>query len=289
MIPAISLLALADLVILSVVFGQSPSTTLWFAPAHIGLTFTALLIWRGKSISSGGWACLALPLGAAAGPGAILVLLLVKPWSHLGGSKKRIEYLPATRRRPRSPNLMTPMVAVARMLDERICFPAADRIESLVTVLRHGRLIARRKALETTIRSFEPRLSPLIATALTDKDQTIRALAAAAAAQVSYNLTQRRADLEARIGPGENPDDSYTLAMLLSDHGCHNVLFSQSQRVQLCQKASACLLTLDRGLPVGDRRHETVSAALATLSAEPLMHLVGKPRAVHLRVVDSRP
>lgn len=289
MIRAISILALADLGIFSAALGQSPasSSTLWFAPVHIGLTFAALLMWRGQSIGSLGWDGLALPLGAAIGPCGMLVLFLLKPWSRIGRRTKPLAYSPATASKPHSRSTVTPMVAMARMLDKRVCFPAADRIESLVTVLRHGSLPARRKALETAVRSFEPRLSPLIATALTDRDQTIRALAAAAAAEVSYNLTERRAELEARIGPDENPDDIYALAMLLSDHGCHNVLLSQAQRVQLCQKAYACLQTLACRLPADDQRHEAVWSALAVLGAEPLMRAASKPRAVRLRAVGS--
>ncbi|MCP3733943.1 hypothetical protein M9979_03520 [Sphingomonas sp. RP10(2022)] len=123
--------------------------------------------------------------------------------------------------------------SVARMLDGRIHHAAPETLGSLVTILRHGDIVARRRALETVVRSFEPSLSPLIAQALTDGDQTIRALAAAASARVAQNLAL------ARSGESAGPAATATLAALLADHARADVLLSDSQRGHLREDAVA--------------------------------------------------
>jgi hypothetical protein len=116
------------------------------------------------------------------------------------------------------------------------------------------------------VTSFEPRLSPLIATALTDKDQTIRALAAAAAAQISYNLAQRREELAARIALKNQVNDKFALFVLLADHGCHNVLLSGPQRARLRQEAAGWLGEVQRIIPSRDIRRKIVASLRAELS-----------------------
>lgn len=128
---------------------------------------------------------------------------------------------------------------VARMLDGRVHHAAPETLGSLVTIMRHGDVPARRRALETVVRSFEPALSPLIALALTDGDQTIRALAAAASARVGQNLVRARATLEAR--DGDDPATAATLAALLADHARADVLLSDSQRAHLRDDAVAAI------------------------------------------------
>ena len=146
----------------------------------------------------------------------------------------------------------------ARMLDGRMRHAAPETLGSLVTVLRHGNVSARRRALETVVRSFEPALSPLIAQALADGDQTIRALAAAAAARMSRNLAQRRAILSARAERGERSAQD-ALITLLSDHARSNVLLSDTQREQLRHDVLATLQ--DR--PSGAARNHLLEATLA--------------------------
>ncbi|MEP9400200.1 hypothetical protein [Sphingomonas sp. VNH70] len=123
-------------------------------------------------------------------------------------------------------------LAAARMLDGRVLHADVDTLHSLVTVMRHGHVVERRRALETVVRSFRPALSPLIAQALTDGDQTIRALAAAASARVVQNLALARAALTAK-------GDRAALAELLADHARANVLLSDSQRAHLLADALA--------------------------------------------------
>ena len=132
-------------------------------------------------------------------------------------------------------------LAVARMLDGRVHHATPDTLSSLVTIMRHGAVAERRRALETVVRSFEPALSPLIALALTDGDQTIRALAAAASARVAENLVLARARLSARVADGVDPDAATSLAKLLADHARSDVLLSDSQRLHLREDAVATM------------------------------------------------
>ncbi len=137
------------------------------------------------------------------------------------------------------------MLAVARMLDGRVHHGEPETAHSLVTMMRHGDVGDRRRALETVVRSFQPALSPLVALALTDSDQTIRALAAAASARVVQNLALSRAAIEARVAAGTDPEARDTLAALLADHARANVLLSDSQRAHL--RADAVALRVSGG------------------------------------------
>lgn len=132
-------------------------------------------------------------------------------------------------------------LAAARMLDGRVHHAGPETLGSLIAILRHGDVPARRRALETVVRSFEPSLSPLIALALTDRDQTIRALAAAASSRVAQNLLLTRARLDAEVDLAEAPDAAATLAALLADHARADVLLSDSQRGHLREDAVALM------------------------------------------------
>ncbi|MET4897866.1 hypothetical protein RN629_12020 [Sphingomonadaceae bacterium jetA1] len=127
---------------------------------------------------------------------------------------------------------------VARLLDGRIQYPQSSGLDSLVTILRHGAVAERRRALETVVRSFEPGLSPLIAQVLNDPDQTIRALAAAASARIVQNLAEQRAGLEAKVVAGDD-EAREALARLLADHGRANLLLSDTQRGHMRTEAAA--------------------------------------------------
>lgn len=283
MIRTISILSLVDLAIFLAAVGQPLAIAFWFVPVHFALTVAALILWRRRQQS----VSLAFPIGAAIGPCGILLLFFLKPWSLIDARIKRLTYSPVHFRKSRSASAMTPLSTLSRILDERVRYPGADRVESLVTTLQHGSLRSRRRALETAVRSFEPRLSPLIATALTDGDQTIRALAAAAAAQVSYNLMQQRVELEAKIAFSESLDDYYALAMLLADHGCHNVLFSRSQCVRLCQEAAEWLKYLERSLPTQDTRRKAMSATRIEIAAAIPLHTSAMPKATRIQAVET--
>lgn len=183
-------------------------------------------------------------------------------------------------------------LTVARMLDGRVLYPEPDTLHSLVTIMRHGRVAERRRALETVVRSFEPALSPLIALALTDGDQTIRALAAAASARVVQNLATGRAALEAATGPARDA----ALAAMLADHARGNVLLSDTQRANLRDEA----LGLVGDDPLDPTRIEALWAAGdyaaidAIMDALPPIDRPGNPFAVATRwwqgqTIEHRP
>lgn len=184
---------------------------------HVALTLATGLLWL-RSPQPGVAAAIALPLG----PVALLLAQILA-------------------RSPRGPGIAPPLAklapaprpqAVGRLLDGRVRHAHADALGSLALVLRHGDITARRSALEAVVRSFEPALSPLVAQALSDRDQTIRALAAAAAARIVQNLAVARQRWEARVAAREEGARA-ALAALLGDHARDNVLLSETQRAQL--------------------------------------------------------
>lgn len=136
---------------------------------------------------------------------------------------------------------------MARLLDGRIHYPAPEGIDSLVAILRHGPVSARRRALETVVRAFEPGLSPLVVRMLDDPDQTIRALAAAASARITQNLIEQRAVLQAKVAAGDD-GAAETLGRLLAEHGRANRLLSDTQRQHLREDAANLLKA--RGMTV---------------------------------------
>jgi HEAT repeat protein len=200
----------------------------------------------------------------------MLALILLAPHLRILRRKRQLTYRPPRSRRYYGARAINPIERLSRILDERIRYPEVDEVGSLAGMLRHGSLQSRYKALETVVTSFEPRLSPLIIIALSDEDQTIRALAAAAAAQISYNLTQQRQELEAKIAPSQNMDDRYALAILLADHGCHNQLLPHAQRMRLCQEAAAQVREIAKMLPEGDVRQRP----LRTISSQVMLEMI---------------
>lgn len=207
----IALLAVADAALLAL-----PSAAVALA-VHVALTLLAGAIWlrRGQLSVAPAMLGAAGPIGLLAG----IALGGLWPW---GG---REDALPATDSAPRAAGDLL----AKRWLDGRVHHPAPDAVGSLVTVLRHGDVPMRRAALETVVRSFEPALSPLIAQALADPDQTIRALAAAAAARIAANFAATRVQLEAAVAAGA-PDAPARLARALEEQARANVLFSDQQR-----------------------------------------------------------
>ncbi|MEH3099449.1 hypothetical protein [Sphingomonas adhaesiva] len=194
---------------------------------HVVLTLAALAIWL-----TGGRIGVAPAVIGMLGPAALLACCLLFPGTRILPRRRddAPDETPAPRRQRSA--------AVARLLDGRVRHAAPDMLGSLATVMRHGEVAARRTALETVVRSFEPALSPLVALALTDEDQTIRALAAAAAARIVHNLTESRATMERRVAAGD-AGAAPRLAALLADHARANVLLSTAQRQHLREAALA--------------------------------------------------
>lgn len=265
-------LTVADLALCFAAFGWDMVAAPWFGILHTGLSLAALAILRSQFKDARGWNGLALPLGAAFGPAAILFLLIARPWSAFRFRGKPRPTSPASSHAAQRPDDSAHLIE--RLLDERILFPRPERVESLAVILSHGDLESRCRTLETVVRSFEPRLSPLIAKALADPDQTVRALAAAASAQISANISERVARIEAEVEAEADldVDGRYDFGMLLFNHGSYNVLLSQSQRTVLRAKAREHLVTLLRGPKLDAKRSAIVADAVVLLGAEHALH-----------------
>ncbi len=232
-------LAIVELLILTAcqIFGVAVG---WGLAAHAAVSAFGFGVWLRGGTATG----FAAAMLGVLGPFGLLVALL------LAGSLGRLSR-PTTQRSDDA--MFGPIaggsaqrgarLAVARMLDGRVHHATPDTLSSLVTIMRHGAVAERRRALETVVRSFEPALSPLIALALTDGDQTIRALAAAASSRVAENLVLARARLSARVAEGIDPDAARSLATLLGDHARSDVLLSDSQRRHLREDAVATMGT----------------------------------------------
>jgi hypothetical protein len=225
----------------------------WALAVHVVASGIGLTLW----LRSGAAAGFAAAMLGVTGPLGLLVALplarFVRPAAHRSDDEM---FGPVTGRSAQR----GARLAVARMLDGRVHHATPDTLSSLVTIMRHGAVAERRRALETVVRSFEPALSPLIALALTDSDQTIRALAAAASARVAENLVLARARLSARVADGGDPDAVTNLARLLGDHARSDVLLSDSQRLHLREDAVATMAAA--GSDGGDNRHADTRDAL---------------------------
>ena len=202
----------------------------WPLTAHVALTLCGYAIW----LRGGGTLRFATAMLGVLGPAAILATLMLRRRSVAGAviDDDAIFGPPLSHVSQSGAGL-----AVARLLDGRVHHATPDTLGSLVTIMRHGDIAARRRALETVVRSFEPSLSPLIALALTDGDQTIRALAAAASSRVAQNLAIARDGLTASA----KPQAAGLLARMLADHARADVLLSDSQRGNLRQDAVAMI------------------------------------------------
>lgn len=151
-----------------------------------------------------------------------------------------------------------------RALEDRITYPEPEQVESLSVTLRFGDQAARQNALQAVVRSFEPRLAPLIAVALSDKDQAIRALAAAASAQISHDVALAFAEMEAKIAAGVALEEVLPVVLSVASHGCHDVLLPRTQQLILC-RASASYLASHLPDAVSREMSRDMRAALAEL------------------------
>jgi hypothetical protein len=268
-------LALLDALLLIFAVGQSSLATVWHAPLHVIATMLSLRLAYAYLERVAGWQSLALPISVAVGPCGILVLIILQIRNDKGRTiePRRSNQIEQESARPAC--MRSPSFDMAKLLDARVRFPAAEEVQSLATILRHGNFPARQGALEAAIRSFEPRLSPLIAAALADKDPTIRALAAAACAQISNNLAQRLAHFEQ--SGGSSLDDELEFGTLLSDHATFNQLLPDSRRAQLrgqaCEIFERCL----EAIPADDQREVAARERLITLRKQASAGALVKP------------
>jgi hypothetical protein len=231
----------------------------WFVLVHVAVTVVALAICLHQMIRTRSLDPIGLVIGASFGPAGMLTLALVKPWQWFSGRPRK-----GAREKPKkdeAPGERTDDTTsiMARTLDDRVSYPEPDQIGSLVSTLRYGDRESRHKALQAVVRSFEPQLSPLIAVALTDKDQTLRAIAAAASAQINYEVGQRYLEMEEKVSRSASIEDTLPLVLSVASHGSHNVLLPQSQRLHLTQSSSRHLEELGPQL-VGPQRKQVAIA-----------------------------
>lgn len=195
-------------------------------------------------------------IAAAVGPAGLLAAMLAMPaLASLEGRLQLSGPAPAE-------DDAKPSVSLARIRDARIVPPEPVRLGSLMNAMRHGDVADRQAAIETAVRSFEPRLSPVILRALVDRDQTIRALAASASTRILHQLSSRRARLERGVADHDDADSRLALAAFLAEHGHDNALVSQAQRERLCDAAADALEAVLQRLALDDPRRETAVAAL---------------------------
>ncbi len=134
--------------------------------------------------------------------------------------------------------------------------PDAALIGPMAPVFRHGRIGDRQAAIEAAVLSYQPRLSAIVAMGLTDRDQTIRALAASASTRAGQLLIDRRQRLERAIMAHGRLDDRIALATMLADHGEHDRLLSPARRARLRAEAAGLLRDILTRLRPGDPRHD---------------------------------
>lgn len=233
-----ALLVLASTGDLAIFLLSSGPLAPWlFGAAHPVLVAATLAILH-RAAHDGEAPSLPAWVATAFGPVATLLTLALP----FGGSSKA-SLLPAG---PLDVSAAAQPISLGCILDERVRVPEPEALGSLLVTLRHGTLTERQAALETVVRSLEPRLSPIIAAALADPDQTIRALAASASAQIVQDLTRRRRELESACR--SDASAANCLGSLLDAHGRHNVLLSAGARARLVGEGGA-LMSQSLGTP----------------------------------------
>lgn len=229
-----------------------PSASLMVLSAHAlaGLTTLAFILRRDRVVAPAILPCL---LGLAAGPlGIVIALVLTKVNRRFPGNAPARDWteLLCGRAEVRDRRL------VDRVCDNRVRHPSPGELSSFYDILRFGNVTMRQRVVATVVRSFEPALAPVIARALTDPDQSVRAQAAAAATDFQNNFTSRRRALEARAASSGDPAAKTELAMLLGQNA-EIVLFSDTVRATLLNESIAALTELrdcNALSPAADRR-----------------------------------
>lgn len=207
---------------------------------------------------------------AALGPAAMLpALALARLLGPVRRRAIRIERAPGPTRGEAADRRITDRIA-----DDRLRSPDAGQLLRFADILRSGDIQARQQVITTVVRNFDPRLSSLIVTALTDADQSIRTQAAAAVAEIEQALVRKRAALSGRPGRGA----AWGLSGILLDHATHNLLLSDANRAGL---RTAALDILDR-LAVSVRPGDPEGPALARRRATALLALHRAPEAAAL-------
>ena len=244
-----------------------PTAVLWLGSGHIMLTLWCL--YKCLRRTEGGADPVMLPVGAVFGPAGMALLTWSEPYRRRFRRRRQLTARAIDVQKRSGRQDVTALERLSRILEERIRYPECDEVGSLAHMLRYGDLQSRYQALETVVTSFEPRLSALIVAALADEDQTIRALAAAAATQISSNLVKHRRELDTKLGTSFDLAHRYSLLLLLVDHGCHNRLLPQAQRARLLQEADHEAIAIEKLLDPLDPCRSEFEQLLSQLRHSP--------------------
>lgn len=203
-----------------------------------------------------GPAPIAMVAAAALGPIAVLPALAAARWWHR--PHRRTTRMIRTDRRGPTPGQAADRRLTDRIADDRLHSPEAAQLMAFTTLMRHGDVAVRQQVVTTVVRNFDPRLSGLIAMALTDPDQSIRTQAAAAVAEIDQDLARTRARLAART----DRRAAWDLSGLLAVHVEHDRLLSAANRtamrdaaIALLERLAATLRPDDPEQPAIARRH----------------------------------
>ena len=273
------LIMLTGLDLAALVLGgrQSIVSMAWIAPLHVVMTVLAIVLCLREVLSKGSMGPTKLLIGSAFGPAGVLLVAIVQPFEWTRRRTRKLERSVAKpgQREVRPLNAITHMRS--RTLDDRVSYPEPHQLGSLESTLRFGDRWSRPKALQAVVRSFEPKLSPLVAIALRDQDQTLRALAASASARISYEVGEKYNEMEVKIGQQLGLEETLPVVMLVAGHGLHNILLPESQRLRLSRTSHQYLavakgqLPHDRALRTEvSRLHEQTSQAIETYSVSAL-------------------
>lgn len=235
--PVMPLLAVADL---AVIWGGA-TTTLASGTSlllHLMLSTVATAVWWRSGIARR----LAPALVMTLGPAAMLVAINAPSLrAVLRTGQDRDRGIPGVAPTSSEATRFDGHASIARLLDGRVHHPEPRNLGSLMVVLDHGTLPERRSALETAVRNFDPRLSPVIARALSDSDQTIRALAAAAASRIAAKLAETRQTFAQALASDDHGPIPELRRQLIA-HAHHDVLLTEAQReaIRIEAAAGAC-------------------------------------------------
>ena len=230
-------LAALDVLLLAAGDRQAVIPDVWFVPLHVAMTALALVLCLREMLAKGSMGPTKLLIGAAFGPVGILAVAVAKPFEWTRRRRRKLSHIVLKDGAREVQPLNATASMLTRTLDDRVSYPEPDQLASLRSTLRYGDLASRHKALQAVVRSFEPQLSPLIALALTDSDQTLRALAAAASAQINYEVAGKFNEMETKVSQQLGVEETLPVVMAIASHGLHNILLSGSQRLRLIKTA----------------------------------------------------
>lgn len=166
----------------------------------------------------------ALLLAAGLGPIAVLAL-----WLGLGWRSAR-QNVQAKDRRVESKRSARQQSLQDRIEGQTRGYAVPDGLVSFHRLLRHGHHAERQAVVGAVVRGFDVRLAPLILRALGDRDQSVRAQAAAAATEITRQVLTRRERLRRATDRRERLE-------LLAEHGTSNLLLSETMRQDMLREA----------------------------------------------------